>query len=61
MAVKLDILLYLMYKLLTFNGINIVIVNIYNLYVIIFMNSVKISIVRECLLDEFKRNCWFKY
>ena len=50
-----------MYKLLTFNGINIVIVNIYNLYVIIFMNSVKISIVRECFLDEFKRNCWFEY
>ena len=55
------ILLYLIYKLLIFNGINIVIFYIYNLYVIIFMNSVKIKIVRECLLDEFKRNCWFKY
>lgn len=35
-AVKSDILLFLMYKLLNYNGINIVIFNIYNLYVINF-------------------------
>ena len=35
-AVKSDILLFLMYKLLNFNGINLVIFYIYNLYVINF-------------------------
>ena len=35
-AVKSGILLFLMYKLLNYSGINIVIFNIYNLYVINF-------------------------